>query len=227
MKTADGSLKLFPLIDMSDFSLNPVDSVRSNFEWIGAVYYKIIEKSYNNKNYYTLFGFDNNDVQSTKKWLEVLTFNDQGKPQFGGRYFNYPNDTIKAPQPAYRFLLEYKKDAAARINYDPEMDLIVFDHLISESKDPTKKYTLVPDGDHEGFKWKDGKWIYIEKVFNYKLQDGQFPMEAPIKDASGKSNEEKLIEQSEKNMKKAEEQKKNDKNKTPVKPKKDNVTEQY
>ncbi len=218
MKTADGSLKLFPLIDMSDFTENPVDSVRSNFNWVGAIYYNMVMKTFNNKKYYTLFGYDDNNFRSTRKWLEVLTFNEQGQPQFGGRYFNYPADEIKAPQPAFRFLLEYKKDAAARISYDPEMDLIIFDHLVSDSKDPTKKYTLVPDGDQEGFKWKDGQWVYIEKVFKTKLLDGQFPMEAPIKDATGKSNEAKLQEMSEKTMKKAEEQKKNDKNKAPTKP---------
>jgi hypothetical protein len=210
MRTADGSLKLFPLIDMSDFTDNPVDSVRANTNWIGAIYYGMVMKTFNNKKYYTLFGYDENNFRSTRKWLEVLTFNERNEPQFGGRYFVYPSDEIKAPQPAFRFLLEYKKDGAARIGYDPEMDMIVFDHLVSESKDPTKKYTLVPDGDHEGFKWKDGKWVYIEKVFNTKLRDGQFPMEAPLKDESGKSNEAKLLEQSQKNMKRAEAQKKKD-----------------
>lgn len=219
MKTADGSLKLFPLIDMSDFTANPVDSVRSNLNWVGAIYYNMVLKTHNNKKYYTLFGYDDNNFRSTKKWLEVLSFTEQGQPQFGGRYFNYPADEIKAPQPAFRFMLEYKKDAAARISYDREMDMIIFDHLVSDSKDPTKKFTLVPDGDQEGFKWKDGQWIYIAKVFKTRLQDGQFPIEVPIKDNNtGKSNEAKLQEMSEKTMKKAEEQKKNDKNKVPVKP---------
>ncbi len=200
MRTADGSLKLFPLIDMSDFTENPVDSLRTNLNWIGAIYYGMVTKTFNNKKYYTLLGYDENNFSSTRKWIEVLTFDEKGQPQFGGRYFVYPNDGIKPPQPAFRFLLEYKKDGGARINYDPEMDMIIFDHLISESKDPSKKFSLIPDGDHEGFKWKDGKWVYVEKVFDYKLQDGQFPMEAPVKDGSGRTNEAKLIEQSEKNM---------------------------
>lgn len=207
MRTADGSLKLFPLIDMSEFTMAPADSVRTNFNWIGAIYYGIITKTNNNKKYYTLLGYDDNNFRSTRKWIEVLSFNEQGQPQFGGRFFSYPDDELKPKQPAYRFLLEYKKDGRARINYDPEMDLIVFDHLISESKDPSKKYTLIPDGDQEGFKWKDGKWVYVEKVYNFALQDGQFPMEAPIKDASGKSNEAKLIEQSKKNMQQGQQQK--------------------
>jgi hypothetical protein len=221
MRTADGSLKLFPLIDMEEFSGNPVDSARDHLNWVGAIYYKIVLKTFNEKKYYTLLGFDDNNLTSTRKWVEVLTFNERGMPNFGGRYFTYPAEPIKPKQPAFRFLLEYKKDARARVIYDPELDLIVFDHLISESMQPDDKTTLVPDGDFEGFKWKDGKWVYVEKIFDFKLTDGQFPMEMPLKDASGKSDEQKLLEQSEKNMQK---QKKEEK-KPPVK--KGNNQEEY
>ncbi|TKK70932.1 hypothetical protein FC093_04370 [Ilyomonas limi] len=199
MKTKDGSLKLFPLLDASQFTTNPTDSVRSNTNWIGAIYYNIIEKQYQGKKYYTLFGYDDNDFASTRKWVDVLTFDNAGNPHFGGKYFNYPEDSIKPAQPAYRFCLEYKKDARARINYDPEMDMIIFDHLISESNHQSEKYTLIPDGDYEGFKWKDGKWNYVEKVFDFKLEDGQAPIPEPIKDDAGNTNEKILQEQSQKN----------------------------
>lgn len=182
MKTADGSLKLFPLIDMSPFTANPTDSVRSNLQWIGAIYYNLVEKKYNGKNYYTLFGYDDNDISTTRKWIDVLTFDKEGKPQFGGQFFNYPEDSTKPAQPAYRFCLEYKKDAHPKLNYDPEMDMIVFDHLISETDHLSQKYTLIPDGDYEGFMWKNGKWNYVNKIFTSKLQDGQAPVPLPIKD---------------------------------------------
>jgi hypothetical protein len=35
--TPDGSLKLIPLYDSSPFTDNPIDSVRTNEQWIGAV----------------------------------------------------------------------------------------------------------------------------------------------------------------------------------------------
>ena len=162
--TKDGSLKLIPLYDNSAFTDNPVDSVRNNMEWIGAVYYNIIQKTYNNKNYYTLIGYDENDARSTKKWVEVLTFDENNKPRFGGRFFNYPNDEIKPPQPAYRFCLEFKKEANGKLNYDPELDMITFAHLISESGENSAKYTLVPYGSFEGFKWLNGQWKYVPVV---------------------------------------------------------------
>ena len=50
MKTKDGSLVLFPLIDKSDVTKNMADTVGNNYGWIGAVYYHIIEKKAFGKN---------------------------------------------------------------------------------------------------------------------------------------------------------------------------------
>lgn len=160
MRTNDGSLKLIPLFDFSQFTETPTDSVRDAQHWIGAVYYNIIHTTYNRKDYYTLFGFDANDSRSNKKWIEVLTFDDKGNPQFGGRFFNYREDAMKPKQPAYRFCFEYKRGAGAKLNYDPEMGMILMAHLVSEEGDNSKKHTLVPYGSFEGFKWLGGKWVH-------------------------------------------------------------------
>jgi hypothetical protein len=163
-RTDNGSLKLTPLFDYSAFTETPVDSVRDNEHWIGAVYYNIIQKTFNNKKYYTLIGYDENDARSTKKWMEVLTFDANNRPQFGGRYFIYPNDDTKPLQPAYRFCLEFKKEANAKLNYDPELDMIILAHLTSETGDNKEKYSLVPYGTFEGFKWVNGKWIHVPVI---------------------------------------------------------------
>src|SRR4051794_30589105 len=70
MKTADGSLQLYPLLDMSEFTTAPQDSIRGGNNWIGAIYYGIVMKTFNNKKYYTLLGYDDNNRRSTKKWME-------------------------------------------------------------------------------------------------------------------------------------------------------------
>jgi hypothetical protein len=77
--------------------------------------------------------------------------------------------------------------------------MILVDHLISETDEPEKPYTYIPDGDYEGFKWENGKWVHINKVFDFKLKDGEFPMPDPLRDDKGKNNEEKLHLQTEKN----------------------------
>jgi hypothetical protein len=201
IRTPDGSLKLIPLHDVSMFSRKPEDSVRTNSNWVGAIYYKIIQKEYNGKQYYTLLGFDDFSVSSNKKWMDVLTFqNDQ--PVFGGPYFSFKDDSTTKVVVKQRFNIEYKKEAKTFFNYDEANDMIVFDHLVSESDEPTKKETMVPDGDYEGFKWANGQWVHVDKVFNFRMKDGEFPMDEKLLDDAGKSNEEKLQKASEKNLQK-------------------------
>jgi hypothetical protein len=211
MRTSDGSLKLFPLFDVSMFSANPSDSVRSRNNWVGAIYYRIILKTYNNKKYYTLLGFDDFSPNSNKKWMEVLTFNDRGEPVFGGPFISYKQDSAVKPKVLSRFNIQYKKEAKTFFNYDPELDLIVFDHLISESQEPDRRETYIPDGDFEGFKWQNGQWVHQEKIFNFQLKDGDFPMEEKLYDDDGNVNEERLQKSSEKNQ---EKEKKNPPKKT-------------
>lgn len=198
MRTSDGSLKLVRLIDVSEFTDKPEDSVRTKDNWIGAVYYNIVQKKYNGKNYYTLFGIDANAVRSNKKWVEILSFDRNSQPVFGETVFSFDADTSRRP-PQNRYSIEYKKDASAMVNYDEELDMILVDHLVSETDEPDQPYTLVPDGDYEGFKWTNGKWQHIEKVFTEKLEDGQAPVPDPIRDIRGNNNEQKLKDRSDKN----------------------------
>jgi hypothetical protein len=203
MKEPDGSLKLFPLFDASMFTSKPLDSVRTRRNWIGAIYYKIILKTWQGKKYYTLLGFDDYSETSNKKWMEVLTFSPEGEPLFGGPYFSFQEDSIRKPA-HYRFNIEYKKEAGTRFNYDPQMDMIVYDDLIPENNEPQKLDTYVPDGDFEAFQWKNGKWVHVEKgVLTIKLKDGEFPQDAKLLDANGNVNEQQLQAQSEKNKKAA------------------------
>ncbi len=201
MKTNDGSLKGFFLFDNSDYAENPNNIVCYDSTWIGAVYYNIIKTQYQGKNYYTLFGIDRHSVRSTKKWIEVLTFNQKNEPVFGGQFFSFEEDSIKRPT-LHRFSLEYKKAARTFVNYEEDMKLILVDHLISETDEPDNPGSFVPDGDYEGFKWQKGKWVHVDKVFNFKLEDGQAPVDDPIMDLKGNKNEEKLKLQSELNKKK-------------------------
>ena len=179
MKTNDGSLKLIPLFDISDFTNAPNDSVREANRWIGAIYYQIILKTYNNKKYYTLLGRDDNNERTNKKWIDILTFDEAGKPQFGRNCFIYPNDGMKPPQPCYRFCLEFRKNAGVTLKYDEKLDEILMDHLISENNDPDTKSSLIPYGDYEGFRWQNGKWYYTAQPYDAVPIDDKpktFPM---------------------------------------------------
>jgi hypothetical protein len=177
-------LKLFPLVDKSDIIKHIEDTVTSNLAWIGAVYYRIIEKNAFGNNYYTLLGYDENNFLSNKKIIEVLSFKD-GNPVFGGSYFSIPNSGFSKTF-TNRFIMEYKKHAGPRLNYDADEDVIMIEHLISESGQAYNKETLVPDGDYDAMKWINGKWVYITKVYTYKLKDGEAPVPHPLNPENGK-----------------------------------------
>lgn len=200
MKTKDGSLKLIPLRDVSEFSVKAEDSARTRSNWVGAIYYNMIKTQFKGKNYYTLFGFDHNTVNSSKKWVEVMYFNEKNEPVFGGPFFTYEQDSIPK-KPKYRLGLEFKKDARILMNYIPDLELILVDHLISETDQPELASTMVPDGDNEGYKWENGKWVHIDKVFTLKLKDGEAPVDDPLMDNKGNKNEQKLKDRSDKNNK--------------------------
>ena len=201
LRTTDGSLKLIPLRDVSEFSANPEDSVRGPRNWIGAVYYNIIKTKYNGRNYYTLFGLDANSAESTKKWIEVMYFDANNQPVFGGPYFTYEQDSLRQ-KPKYRYSMEYKKNASVLMNFMPDENIILIDHLISETNQPELPSTFVPDGDNEGFKWTNGRWVHVDKVYTFKLKDGEAPVGEPILDSKGNRNEEKLKQKSEENNRK-------------------------
>jgi hypothetical protein len=40
--------------------------------------------------------------------------------------------------------------------------------------------------------WKNGKWVYVEKVFTQRLKDGEAPLPDPIRDEKGTIDESKL-----------------------------------
>ena len=177
MRTADGSLKLIPLHDVSMFTNKPEDSVREPNNWIGAIYYRIIQKNVNGKNIYTLLGFDDFTINSNKKWMDVLTFNElRDNRCLAVRIFRLKMIPPKHQKNRFTvFIIEYKKEATTTFNYDSSMNMIIYDHLISESEEPNRKETYVPDGDYEGFTWQNGQWLHVTKVFTATLQEGQFP----------------------------------------------------
>lgn len=190
MKTEDGSLKLFPLLDMTEYIKDPADTITNNLHWVGAVYYQLIEKKAFGKTFYTLLGYDEHSLSSNKKIIEILTFED-GKPVFGGANFSFRDNSLHKKSMA-RYIMEYKKHAGPRLTYDADQDMIIIEHLISETGEPDKKYTYVGDGDYEGLKWTEGKWVHISKIFTLATPEGQEPVPNPIRDAKGNIDETKL-----------------------------------
>jgi len=185
MKTADGSLKLIPLIDNSDNILKLQDSIVNNKSWIGAIYYKVLLNKFQDQKVYTLLGYDEGNIRISRKIMDFMHFENE-EPIFGGAYFDYSSDTTHVQYEA-RHVMEFKKEAGPRLTYDNDMKMIIMEHLVSESNEPTKKWTLVGDGDYEGYKWEKGKWNYIQKVFTQVIPEGKAPV--PVQFLDKKEND--------------------------------------
>lgn len=171
------NLKLYGL---SDISLPTgvkglEDSVFHNGRWLGALYYRVMPNSVNGETVYTLFGMNRSNLMSNMKLLEPMRITEQG-PVFGAPIFGRGSETSPG-KPVQRFILEYKKDAQVALNWSDELNAIYFDHLESTVNDPNRKYTYVPEGQIDGFRWNGESWRFVDDLIPAQiLQNGQAPV---------------------------------------------------
>lgn len=170
-------LKLIGLNDYSEqVDKGLEDSIFTGGKWFGALYYRIMSHNINGRKVYTLFGLNSGGLLSNRKVLDPMYFDGKGvtfgMPIFGVSSKNFPKQRIN------RFVLEYKKEVSASMNWDAEKEIIVFDKLTSVTNDPSRKYTYVPSGHYDGFAWSNDMWNYQNNLVNAKiLQDGEAPDE--------------------------------------------------
>lgn len=126
-----------------------------------AVYYKIIETKSGKKKYYTLLGWRGNNLLTTIKVIDVLSF-ENNKPVFGAKIFDASNYqlTYGDIHKKQRIIFEYNAQVVMTLRYEQKMKTIVYDHL-SAAKASLKgmEQFMGPDFTYDGFKWKKGKWI--------------------------------------------------------------------
>jgi hypothetical protein len=177
-------LKMFPLF-ASDTLPYGTEKILGPKNWLGQLYYNMMQETVNGKNYYTLFGYEVPDLLTRRKIIDILTFDEQGQPRFGAPmfWFKYDDSTSnKTGDTLSRFYIEYKYDATPVLNYDKELEMIVFDHVAPPNdKSKGASFTYVPDGTYEGFKWINNHWQWIEKVFTFAInEDDNPPIPAPL-----------------------------------------------
>lgn len=170
-------LKLYGLADYSEkLGKGAEDSILTGGKWFGAIYYNVMTNEVEGHKIYTLFGFTSGSPLSNKKILDPLTITDStitfGAPIFGVASKNFPKQRVN------RFILEYKKGVQVSMNYDKEKQVIIYDNLTSQVNDPNRKYTYVPSGQYDGFRWGNEMWNYVFNLMPIKeLQDGEAPTE--------------------------------------------------
>lgn len=173
---------LFPLYDKRSVLDYPKTQIGNHNRWYGAVYYKLIQTKGKNFTYYTLLGWNGNNLFTNQKIIEILHFNKEMTPVFGARIFkNYPEKVS-------RIIFEYSKTATLHLNYEDQeylvstgkynpktkqMDykrvnnpMIIFDELIplDENVQNLSAYMVPESSLNQGFIEEDGYWMFLKSV---------------------------------------------------------------
>ena len=183
---------VIPLYDKRYSIDYPKTYVGNHNRWYGAVYYKVIPLESGEKTYYTLLGWNGNDIFTNEKIIEVLHFKNDMTPVFGANIFK------KYKEKCSRVIISYSKDATMSLNYeyqsynvgsgkrDPKTKqvvydkvyakLIVFDELIPLDENvPNLPSFMVPESSlNQGFVAEKGKWLYLQSV-NRRNPDKDMP----------------------------------------------------
>lgn len=177
MNTPD--LKLFPLRDRSHEIEDIHNEIYTPDKWYGAVYYNLKGFDTAEGKKYLLFGYDGYSFHTKRKLVDVLSFQN-GEPVFGAPVF-VSVDKDHPHQPKNRIVLTYSAAASIKLNYDPHLEIIIFDHLITGmSEVPGQGPTNLPDGSYEGYRLNNGQWEYVSKVFHHVYDTA--PREEPVFD---------------------------------------------
>ena len=127
--------------------------------WPGALYYDLRMEKHRKEVFYTLIGFNFNDRWSDKKIIDILHFDGDMNPIFGKPVFRTPAGM------QHRVVFEYSGEVAMNLRYNPDLKMIVYDHLSPiepELKGHPRFYA--PDFTYDGYRFKRGLWEYQSEV---------------------------------------------------------------
>ena len=151
-------IRFYSLTDKSKGMKDPATLSLSPENWLGCVYFNMKIFSYKRHSYYTLFGYNFNNEFSNKKYIEVLVFDKEGLPSFGGD-FKLEMQSLK------RVILEYSAGLVASIKYDDKLQMIVCDHLSPLEEMFTGNCRFYgPDGSYDGYLFSKGAFILKKDV---------------------------------------------------------------
>lgn len=128
------------------------DTIYSQSDWYGALYYDIRPFKLNDRSYYVLLGIDYGNSFITRKIIEVLSFSSEDEIVFGLNCFS----TGKEIKP--RIVFEFASTAVMSLRFNSD-NSIVFDHLspfAPEFKDNYQYYG--PDFSYDSYDFEKGLW---------------------------------------------------------------------
>jgi len=153
-KTADGSLKLIPLLDKT-FEIQDAEQVALSADnWYGAQYYEIIPLT---TNQYVLLGWKGHTPHYTQKVIEIINI-EGTNVRFGAPVFS------DAPS-LHRKIFRYTRQASMILKHEAVPQRLVFDHLVPADPNLKGNYKYYgPDLSYDAYEIKEGKLIFQSDV---------------------------------------------------------------
>lgn len=155
------TVKLFSLTDGSETITNPEKQTLNTNNWYGVLYYELVTTKHKRSTYYTLIGWDGNNLFTNKKVIDNLYFK-RDIPYFGAPVFKSEHTT------ANRIIFEYSMKTSMVLRYDFNSQMIVFDHLSpAKPKFEGQFQYYGPDFSYDGLFFADGYW-HLERNIDIK-----------------------------------------------------------
>jgi hypothetical protein len=159
-KTADKKLIVTELIDKSaELDKLETKTFTAN-TWFGALYYEIIHDKKIGEDYYTVLGWDGNNLMTNKKVIDVIVVDNKGNIKLGAPIFKMEKRTQR------RVIFEYSKNASMSLKYHPKQQQIIFDFLVPSSSRVKGIYEYYgPALDtFDALTLNKNKWVYEKDV---------------------------------------------------------------
>ena len=154
-----GSVTVYRLKDSRSDVEEAFSDILPPDKWYGALYYYLHQEEYQGVFYYSLLGVSLKDLFTTQRIIEPLWIDHEGKPMFGTPIFNIRGRKIS------RVVLEYTARANVMLRYSPEMEMLVFDHLVPSRPQYRGIYSHYgPDLSHDGLRFEGGEWHFEQNI---------------------------------------------------------------
>lgn len=134
------------------------DKIYTEKDWYGALYYAVQPFKTDLGTSYILLGLDFGDPFTSRKIIDVLSFNNNGDLEFGKDCF-LRGDKLKA-----REVIEYSAEGVITLRIESKKE-IVFDHIVPfSSGHETAEDNLGSGLTFDGYILKKGIWRFISNI---------------------------------------------------------------
>jgi hypothetical protein len=132
--------------------------VYSEKDWYGALYYAVQPFKIKRKTYYILLGLDFGNPYTSRKIIDILSFNDDGSITFG-------KDCLERGHKIKdREVIEYSPEGVITLRIESKKE-IVFDHIVPYSAGHEEEAENYGAGlSFDGYILKKGIWRFVSNI---------------------------------------------------------------